>query len=960
MQTALSRPLLKTLLLSLVLAALPTGTTGAQSLTFGELSGTVQDAGRPVADVYVRAIEKVSGATRSAITGRDGRFHFSALPAGRYQVAAEALGFRPLIVTDVMVAAGHSAALSVALSRAVPPVTQVDTVRSTGGASSALSWLTDRGYADLVGSRRILGDAALLSTTSDESSVEGLPWRLAGLMVDGTRAANFGAPGGDGAEAAGLAYPMRAITAATAGGLGYDVEVGGTGVGIRALTARGSRDAVLRGGVEGGSANYGANLSAAGSLQGDTAQASFMADYQRSEISRPSMFGAAIGPFSAAIAPFAESASRLEERFGGFGRLDFRPSERIAVNMRASASRLSSSGYQEPAGLLSRYGTDYEGLAANAAVNVFARLSSRFTQEFRVSADIADATSSANLLPRTTLSDPGVVIGASEMEPYDEARTTPRVAAVLHARLGTHQMKAGLTYAQHRIDSRYSAESDGSFRYGDLTDLGAGVGAWRRIEGAVPAGEFTMSERAFFLQDAWEVARGFAVTLGARWDATTLPGGEIEPNADWFAVSGVGNQLAESKVTNFSPRVGVRWELGGAGAWVLEGGAGIFQELPDSREIAEALTFDRSTGVRYGVGALGTWPTTPGTAAAGEVGRTITILGPEFQGPRTRRLSLGLSRQFGDWNVLANGVYRHTDFLSRRRDLNLPASPTGRDQNGRPLYGQLELAGALLTAAPASNRRFPEFDAVHVLEASGYSDFWAMTTGVERVRDHGVSVALSYTFSRTTDNVPGLGRSPSLSPFPSGLDGLDWTDGTSDRDVPHRLLAAAEWAVGATTPVRLGVVYRLQSGSPFTPGVRAGMDANGDGSDFNDPAFIDSSLPGMSDLFAEHSCIGSRADDFAERNACRDELQHRLDLRASFRIMNLAAGRLEFVIDALDVTAAARGRVDDALLLVDRAGALTTAGGVTSVPYIVNPNFGGIIADRSPGMLFRAGLRIVP
>ena len=54
------------------------------------------------------------------------------------------------------------------------------------------------------------------------------------------------------------------------------------------------------------------------------------------------------------------------------------------------------------------------------------------------------------------------------------------------------------------------------------------------------------------------------------------------------------------------------------------------------------------------------------------------------------------------------------------------------------------------------------------------------------------------------------------------------------------------------------------------------------------------------------------------------------------------------------------GRVDRALYLVDRASALTTSTttGVTTVPLVVNPNFGALLADRAPGMLFRVGLRI--
>ena len=62
--------------------------------------------------------------------------------------------------------------------------------------------------------------------------------------------------------------------------------------------------------------------------------------------------------------------------------------------------------------------------------------------------------------------------------------------------------------------------------------------------------------------------------------------------------------------------------------------------------------------------------------------------------------------------------------------------------------------------------------------------------------------------------------------------------------------------------------------------------------------------------------------------------------------------------DAIDVAATQFGPVDRALYLVDRTGSVSTAAGTTTVPLLVNPNFGELLAERSPGMLFRVGLRI--
>ena len=944
----------------------------SQSLSFGELNGSVSAAlSRPLNGAEVRVREKSSGAIRWVVTTRDGRFRFAVLPAGRYDVTVEALGYRPVVHTDVTIAAGHAAILATTLKEAAPPVTTVDTVRAATDAADSGIWLFDRGYTDLLGTRRLASDAAALTTTADEFSVEGLPWRLTETMIDGSRSAGIGAPGGTGADAAALAFPIRSVSSAVVGGLGFDVEAGGTGVGVRATTRRAGGTPESRALIEGGTTSYGGSFIAGGPLQGDTAQAIIGVDYQRSEVSRPTHFGENAA-FGAALTDAAQNTystnisaygppDRLDERWSGFGRLDWQPGDRFAVSVRASGSRLTSAGLAEPVGLAGLYGTNYEATGAQASLSVYARLTRRIAQEFRVGADIGQARSGAPDLPSTSFAGAGFTLGGAAAQPFEDSRMTPRVSGALYVDLGAHRVKTGFALASHRFDSRYVPGASGQYRYGDVADFVAGEGTWRRVEGASPVGEFQMSESAFFVQDAWRVADGLSVTLGARLDGTQLPAGDIQRNAQWFAQTGLDNRSLAATRSRVSPRLGLRWELGSQREWVLEGGAGVFQDLPDRRDIAEALTFDEGAPVRYGAGTISSWPAAPDAASVPVVGNTITMLGPDFEGPRTQRLALGITRRFGRWSSSVSGVYRHTDYLARRRDLNLPATAPGQDQYGRPLYGSLRQMGTLLAAVPRTNRRFGDFDAVHVLESTGFSDYWAVTLGVERVREQGLSLGMSYSFGNTTDNVPGFGVTH-IAPFADGLAGVDWTEGTSDLDVPHRLLVAADWSWGTEGAFRLGTIYRLSSGLPFTPGVRYGVDANGDGDGMNDPAFVDLNLPGMGAVLEQWSCLRTEAGAFAVRNACRGDLAHRVDLRASFRIATLAIGRLDLVLDALDVVAAESGRTDHALMLVDRTRSVSTdpLSGVTTVPFVVNPNFGQILADRSPGVLWRVGLRIVP
>lgn len=926
-----------------LLAAVP-AVLQAQSLTFARFDGVVLDsARRPVSGAEVRVEDRSSGATRWTMTARDGRYRFEALPDGLYDVVFEALGYRSIRHLDVRLGVGHPAQLDVFLVQVTTPVAAIDTVPRRGDALSTSNWLVARGFGDLVGERRFSSDIAGLTTTADENSVEGLPWRLTESVIDGARSAGTSAPSGAGGDAAGLALPVRAASTATVGGLGYDVEVGGTGVGISATMRRGGSVPSFQPLVEGGSANLGAGFVGSGPLQGDTAQAVFGADYQRGEreFSRP-LPGAPL---------------RVNERTGLFGRLDWQPSDRFAISARASGSRLTSVGEAERTGLASMYGSDYEATAAQASLNVYGRLTRRVSQEWRVSTDFGFTEGRAVGSPRAEFAAGLGGSGPLLQSPFDEARTTPRVSGMLHFDLGRHRVKAGFATAAHRFDSRFARDSDGAFASGDVLLPGPST-IWRRVDASSLAGEFRMRETALFVQDAWRVADGLSVILGARIDNITLPVGRLEQNQEWLTVSAIDNTDLSAKRSNVSPRISIRWELGAAREWVIEGGAGTYQDLADRRDIAEALTFDRGADVRYGVG-VSSYPDAPSLAEAPVIGRTMTLLAPSFTAPRTQRLSFGITRRIGSWSSSVSTVYRHTDFLTRRRDLNLPASPVGVDQHGRPLYGSLQQNQALLSAVAQSNRRFTSFEAVHLLESTGFSEFWGVTAGVERVRAIGLSFAAQYTYSRTTDNVAGYSGTR-LSPFADGLAGLDWGQGRSDLDVPHRVLVAADWR--PSDAVSLAAIYRLRSGTPFTPGVRGGVDANGDGDWNNDPAFVDATLAGMSDVLAGESCVGSQSGVFAERNSCREEMEHRIDLRATVRVARLSLGRVDLVVDALDVIAPNVGPVDRALLLVDPGG-VTSANpttGVTTVPYVTNPNFGSRVFDVTPGVFWRVGLRITP
>jgi Carboxypeptidase regulatory-like domain/TonB dependent receptor len=955
-------------LASLLLVGAAAAPTMAQSITFGALSGQVQDAaGRPIADAEVRLVDRESGAERTAITSRDGRFRFGLLGVAQYDLSAEAIGYRPVVHIGVHVESGATVAVRLSLRAAAPPVVARDTVQARAATAAPLSWLVERGYGDITGSRRTIGDVATLSPFADGSGIEGLPWRLAEVVVDGSRVGGVGNPATSGAEAVGLAIPTRGLALASAGGVGFDVEMSGSGTGLVGTSTRGGANSSWRSIAEGGTAGIGAALSAGGTVQRDTAHATAGADYQRSAVITPAWFPAtdALGAQIADIAlnthardlsALTEESERLEERWSGHARFDWLQGDRFALSFRASGSRLRLGDPATLDGAASGLGSTMTATAANLSLDLLARVTRTISVETRLSGDVGEATASG-ALPPTAIAARGVILGAGEEEPYRDGRTTPRITGMVHWDAGAHRVKVGVTSASHRFESRATRGARGVFAFGDAIDFATLEGVYRAVAPDASASAFRLGESAVFVQDAWAVTDALTLTAGVRMDAYTLPTAGLGGTSNWVATSGLAAPSLERKRSRSAPRVGFRWSFGDDRSWVLQGGAGVFNDVPDRRDLGEAIALGRGAEVRGAVGTLGSWPSAPGATAS--LGQTLTLVGPEFEAPKTQRISLALQRTVGEWTSYLSAVYRHTDFLSRRNDLNLPAAPSGVDQYGRTLHGRLQQVGALLVAEPLTNRRFAGFETVQALDVNGYSDFAAISVGVDRVVERGVSLAVNYAYSMSEDNVVGNGLAR-LSPFAASFGGDDWSDGTSDLSVPHRGLVAVELAPTANGAFRVGMVYRVRSGSTFTPGFAPGVDANGDGDVHNDPAFIDNAIPGMDAMLAANDCLARQAGGFAARNSCRGALVQRLDLRAAFRLASGPGAGIHLVIDAMDVVSAATGRVDAALYHIDRSGALSTNAltGVTTMPLMVNPRFGELVADRSPGVLWRVGLRI--
>lgn len=941
--------------------------------------------------------EAASGVTREAFTDREGRFDVAYVPPGRYDLHVEALGHRPKVVRDVPVRPGRSVSITVDLVPTSPPVETVDTIRFSVAAEPRLRpsvgrWIDSEELRSLPDRRRSFTRLGDLSTALDETlGAEGLPGRLSDLIVDGVRFSPVRHPAGSGDPLVGAVFPRGALSSAEILLNDVDVEWAGSPAAfLSGFSERAGSDAKLGvfGAWSGGGlwssdelpetdlspTSFWGGAAADVPLIRDTATVRIGIETERIQTPRPPLLSDTL---AATLDPLigVEDAESLGiptmdelEVISAFARLDWLLGPGAELSVRANGASVSSTdGRIGSTWLSDGFLPTVEGTDISVGADLHASLTDRFSLEVRAGFSASSreygsgaASGDPSSLPFTVLTETGRALGADPSLSADITRSGFLGTAALHFLYGAHHLKGGIEVDLPSYEYRHGFQRDGVYLFSDVEALQAGEGYFVRSTGSSPRSDFDVPVYGAFLQDSWRAAPGLEVILGARYDVETLPADEVVLNERWLELTGLSNEELEESVALIGSRLGFRWNVGERDRTFLWGGAGVFFGRTDPAVLNELLTLSGGVTVDRGADGLGSWPDVPPTTVAGQ-GPRLALLGPEFQAPRTARAGLGFTQALGERAALhLSGTFRRTEFLPRRSDLNLLPLPTGEDQDGRPVFGLLEQRGSLVFARPGSNRRFSGFDRVWARNADGWSEHRAGTVALEQ-RGALLDLYASYTYSETEDNLLGSrwGPEAQLHPFGDSLAVGGWSDeGTSDYDVPHRVVVSGTMSPPGVPGLRLGGVYRYRSGTPFTPGYRDGVDVNGDGSGWNDPAFVPSATD-MPELAAEWDCLLEHAGSFAERNSCRGPGVHRLDLRLSYGLPVLQASRVELFVDALNVVTSERGVRDTALLLVDESGTLERdASGNVTLPVGVNPGFGTILMPLTDGRLFRLGLRV--
>jgi hypothetical protein len=945
------------------------------------VTGTVTDAetGRPLSGALVTLSPLAGGAAREATASASGAYSFALVASGSYEVRAEAVGYRPVLARPLVVEGGDRGTLSLTLTAQPPPISTVDTVALGGAASSR--WRnggTRFGTDAWVGAipRRFddVGSVAALSSAADDAlGLQGLPGGSTGLIVDGVPFYRAAHPLARADLLPDPLLPRSMLSSVTVQASPADVAIPGHASGYAALSTHAGRvdEGRLELGWSGGPLWSSSQLDMPNddtpglrSFQGNaglsaivspTSRIMLLVDALRQQtplgprVADPvqdSLSGLDPAVLGELVAPSVETFSR----FAGALRVDNRGADGGQLFVRGSAA-YTAREFDGPgpvafarATALPEKSLDFSlvgGWTASASESWVYEVRGGVTASDRLF-EVADPARPYALLAATG-SLMGEAVGAVESSRID-ATLHPSARWSLDA--GAVRMGLAGRLTRHAITPTPTVQ----MLFTDGAALVGGQGFAYTVD-APEAAFFTSEVGAYAAYDV-ELRPGLSASVGVRVDHEMLPSSEASLSTEWQQASGLRNDEYPASFFQVGGAATLSWDPSLDGETVVTASAALHYGDVDPTALAELFSQDGDATSTQFAGAGLAWP--DGTVAGGTPQPMLTLLGPDARPPRTARGGVGITRHLpGGWSLHADGAYRHTDFLLRRRNLNRAVAPQADDPYGRDVFGSLVQDGLLVTATDADARQFGAFNEVWELDADGWSEYWGLTAGLEYVRG-ATTLYASYTRSETTDNWIGGSEGFVDAQLSPGLaDDESWAEGTSDFDVPDRVV------VGGTTSMSrftLSAVYRFRSGAPFTPRYRAGVDANGDGSFRNDVAFVDDALVGsIPDLDA---CISDQRGAFAARNSCRGPSAHTLDLRIGFRLSQLMGRDVSLLLDGLNLIEAEEGVIDDALLLVDPSGTITSAGGVVTIPLTANPDFGSLLYSTSRGRMLRVGLRI--
>jgi hypothetical protein len=334
-------------------------------------------------------------------------------------------------------------------------------------------------------------------------------------------------------------------------------------------------------------------------------------------------------------------------------------------------------------------------------------------------------------------------------------------------------------------------------------------------------------------------------TVADRFVGRLVPGSN-RFNGAFQAGQGIDDTMQNGNAFKISPRFGFTYDISGNQSMIVRGGFGIFYDRPQGNQVFDMIA--NAPGVL--VSGLQWGRLQDLTAAGGDPNPTLALnpSGFDFKPPKVYQWNVGIQRKLWN-NLIFDLAYIGSESRDLLRQEQINAVPYGAKflpQNQDPTRAPSATPGA--TALPDDLLRpYQGYGNIRMWDYSGYGNYHALQTSLNRRFDNGIMFGVFYVWSKalTINNDDFTAGRPNATQ--EEVRRADYSLATYDR--PHNFVVNfiyqtpkfASGALGAlANDWQISGIYRWTSGRPYPvtfsiPGIGA---ANLTGSDGNQNARV--------------------------------------------------------------------------------------------------------------------------
>jgi hypothetical protein len=457
--------------------------------------------------------------------------------------------------------------------------------------------------------------------------------------------------------------------------------------------------------------------------------------------------------------------------------------------------------------------------------------------------------------PRISISPFNYAGGNSSWPHLSEPNQTYQVVDNASVTRGSHNIRFGGEFRTGSADDFRAQYGRGRVDFSSLEDFVGGFVHRARILTGDTHRHVTLNAFGGFVQDDWRIRPRVTVNLGLRYDLNLPIKDSHDEIANFIPSQGivqVGHGISspyDTQWKNFSPRVGVAWDLRGNGKTVLRAGGSIIFEQPSIRNFIDRAGLNENPSGATFVGldgstVQGTGNIQVSTQMVHASGINYTTQGSWFTltpsvtcSPDNPCDTFGVLKNLatpyvGSWNVNLQQELTKTTALEvayvatagiklySHRDLNqvVPSLDDGSEQAGRPYTLNCPVSQGGRPGL-GNGPCLPWVGFANYVENMGHSTYNGLQITLTQKAYKGLNFLAGYTWAHAIDN-----GTSNRGAYPQDSNNFAFQRSNGDYDLRHRFTFSMAYELPnyRRAPLQLGQgwtvtsIVNLQSAAPYS------------------------------------------------------------------------------------------------------------------------------------------------